>query len=109
VVLHTKAIKRIHTIVFVMVDDGLREIFLNSRPAQVLIQIQNLENPYNRKLSDHIETTDAHIVNTVNRLQKHGLIEKEKDGRKNNLTLTDKGKNWTEKIKKFYPETEVRE
>ena len=65
--------------------------FLKPKPVDALISIVSIPEPYTQQVSRDINTTYAHAVNVIKRLEEEGLIETRREGRKKVLKPTDKG------------------
>jgi DNA-binding MarR family transcriptional regulator len=77
--------------------DKLKGFFLNEKPVMALVTIRRQrEEVYGSIISKKIDTTYAHTVKILSRLEENGLIETEKKGRKKILTLTDKGETYAD-------------
>lgn len=77
----------------------MKDFFLKDKPVMALVTIRrNREDIYCSMISKKIDTTYAHTVKTVARLEDEGLVESEKQGRKNILELTDKGERYADKF-----------
>jgi len=57
---------------------------------------RNREDIYCSMISKKIDTTYAHTVKTVSRLEDEGLVESQKDGRKKILELTSEGEKYAD-------------
>lgn len=74
----------------------MKEFFLNEKPVMALVTIrQKRQDVYGSIISKEIDTTYAHTVKIVSRLEENGLIRTEKDGRKI-LNLTEEGKEYSD-------------
>ena len=70
----------------------MKEFFLKEKPVMALVTIRrNREDIYCSMISKKIDTTYAHTVKTISRLEDEGLVESRKDGRKKILELTSRG------------------
>ena len=70
----------------------MKEFFLKEKPVMALVTIRrNREDIYCSMISKKIDTTYAHTVKTISRLEDEGLVESRKDGRKKILELTGRG------------------
>jgi len=69
----------------------MEEVFLNEKPVKALIQIQAMSEAYSSVIGNEIETTYAHTVKIVGRLEDLGLIHTRRHGRKKFLDTTEKG------------------
>lgn len=75
----------------------MKEIFLNEKPVMTLVTIRkSREEIYGSIISRKIDTTYAHAVKIISQMEEEGLLESEKQGRKKILTLTDKGKRYSD-------------
>lgn len=70
----------------------MRDFFLKEKPVMALVTIRRArEEIYCSKISKEIDTTYAHTVKIVSRMEDEGLIESQKNGRKKILKLTSDG------------------
>lgn len=75
----------------------MSSIFLNEKPVMTLVTIRKSNKEiYGSIISREIDTTYAHTVKIVAQLEEEGLVESQKQGRKKILTLTDKGKKYSD-------------
>lgn len=82
-----------------MTTKNMREFFLNEKPVMALVTIKrNRDDVYCSIISRKIDTTYAHTVKIISRMEDSGLIESEKDGRKKILELTEKGDKYAKKF-----------
>ncbi|AOV95151.1 hypothetical protein AQV86_04485 [Nanohaloarchaea archaeon SG9] len=81
---------------------NLKKYFLNEKPAETLVMINKSDQEvFNSLISRKIDTTYSHTVEIVQTLEKEGLIETEKAGRKKVSTLTSKGRECAEALEDF--------
>jgi predicted transcriptional regulator len=95
----------------------MSELFLNEKPVRAMIVLrQSAEDMYSTKISQKIDTTYAHTVKIISRLEDKGLVRKEKQGRRKYISLTAEGERHAEKFQELLktidsefsvPETEV--
>lgn len=72
-------------------------MFLNEKPVMALATIRrHREDIYGSVVSREIDTTYAHTVKIISRLEEEGLVESEKKGRKKMLELTDEGRRYAD-------------
>jgi len=72
----------------------LEEMFLRKKPARLLVHIKRADpEAYASNLAKRIDCTYAHTVKLLQKMQDHGLVEFNKDGRVKYITLTDVGNN----------------
>jgi len=77
----------------------MKEFFLKEKPVMALVTIRrNREDIYCSMISKKIDTTYAHTVKTISRLEDEGLVESKKDGRKKILELTPEGEKFADKF-----------
>lgn len=75
----------------------MKDFFLKEKPVMALVTIRkNREDIYCSMISKKIDTTYAHTVKTVSRLEEEGLVESKKDGRKKILELTEDGEKFAD-------------
>lgn len=76
-----------------------REFFLNEKPVMALVTIRkNREDVYGSLISKKIDTTYAHTVKILSRMEELNLIRSEKEGRKKILKLTPKGEEYADQF-----------
>jgi len=79
----------------VMAD--LKSVFLNEKPVSVLTSTyRKPEPPFIGEVAKSIDTTYAHTVKITDKLEQKGFIERELDGRKKYIHLTDKGERYAQ-------------
>jgi len=67
-------------------------VFIKEKPALALLAIhKSYSEIYPSKVSKRIDSTYAHTVNIVSKMEENGILKSEKRGRKRILTLTDRG------------------
>lgn len=75
----------------------MRDFFLKEKPVMALVTIRRArEEIYCSKISKEIDTTYAHTVKIISRLEEEGLIQSKKEGRKKILKLTQNGKKFSD-------------
>lgn len=75
----------------------MQDIFLNEKPVMTLVVIRrNRDDVYCSVVSKNIDTTYAHTVKIISKLEEKGLIQSKKKGRKKFLKLTDKGEEYAD-------------
>lgn len=75
-------------------------LFLNEKPVRALISLrQSSEDMYCSKISQKIDTTYAHTIKIISRLEEKELIHTEKEGRRKYIRLTSKGEVHAEKFR----------
>jgi len=75
------------------------ELFFNQKPVNMLIAIHG-SSSYGLELSKKVDTPYAHTTEILGRLEDLGLIEGEDQGRKKIYTVTEKGREKAEALKK---------
>lgn len=77
----------------------MKELFLKEKPVEALTSIRKTrEDIYASAISRKIDTTYAHTVKIVSRLEEQDLIETDKQGRKKIITLTEKGEKFADSL-----------
>lgn len=77
-------------------------IFINEKPVKTLITLrQKHEEMYCSKISREIDTTYAHTVRILSRLEEEDLIKTRKKGRKKFIKLTAEGEKYAEKFQEL--------
>lgn len=77
----------------------LKDLFLNRKPVRALTVIRkSRDDIYSSIISKEIDTTYAHTVKIVSKMEDEGLVKSDKQGRKKILTLTDEGKDFADKF-----------
>lgn len=75
----------------------MKDIFLNEKPVMTLVVIRRQRDKvYCSVVSKRIDTTYAHTVKIISKLEDKGLIESKKKGRKKFLELTERGKDFAD-------------
>ena len=75
----------------------LQDFFLKQKPVMALVTIRRARDDiYCSMISKKIDTTYAHTVKTVSRMEEEGFVETRKDGRKKLLELTPKGEKFAD-------------
>lgn len=75
----------------------MRDFFLKEKPVMALVTIRReREDVYCSIISKKIDTTYAHTVKIISRMEEEGLVESQKKGRKKILELTPKGKRFSD-------------
>lgn len=78
-------------------ESKMKDIFLNEKPVMTLVTIRkSQEDIYSSVISRKIDTTYAHTVKIISQMEEEGLLQSEKQGRKKILTLTQKGKQYSD-------------
>jgi len=66
------------------------KLFLNEKPVKMLITISK-EPDYGSSIARKVDTTYAHTVQTLQKLEDQGLTKTKKEGRKKIHSLTEEG------------------
>jgi len=75
------------------ISDRIEEIFLNIKPCRALIAINNpMTESYASQISNKIDSTYAHTVKILKKLDEAGLIERNDQGRKMIAETTERGR-----------------
>lgn len=69
----------------------IEKIIKNEKTKILLCLYQSIGAKNMRQISKQVDGTYNHIVNMINEMQGHGLLEKNKKGREVLVTLTEKG------------------
>jgi len=73
--------------------------FFREKPAMMLINLKNSKNEvYASSLAKQVDCTYSHVVKILQNMKNSGLINIEKSGRLNILTLTKTGSEIAEKM-----------
>ena len=80
---------------------------VNERPCEVLMAVQDMDEPYSRDVAREVGSSYPHISNVVDMLKSNELVmEKSKQGRKQILGLTELGEEVTEAVETLYSSLE---
>lgn len=82
-------------------SETIKRLFLQDKPAEILISIANMNLPYASRILKEVDTTFAHAVKILSAMEELGIIETEKSGRIKNLKLTPHGEALAESLKNF--------
>jgi len=75
----------------------MKDMFLNEKPVMTLVTIRrSRKDIYGSVVSKEIDTTYAHAVKIISKMEDKGLVESHKDGRKKILSLTEEGKEYAD-------------
>ena len=83
-----------------MVDNKfIFNVFFREKPAMMLVNLKNAKGAiYASSLAKQIDCTYSHVVKILQEMEKHELINFDKQGRLKLLTLTKKGSDIAEHI-----------
>jgi len=92
-----------------MSQNELQELIIQDKPSEMLLTLKSYRRklfdkggkPYAQKLSTEADTTYAHTVKILNKLDEQGLIEYEKQGRKKCVELTEHGEKVAEAVEQL--------
>jgi DNA-binding MarR family transcriptional regulator len=85
----------------------MQDFFLKEKPVMALVTIRrSRDDIYCSKISKKIDTTYAHTVKVVSRMEDEGLVESKKDGRKKILELTSTGQEFADQFIEIIEEFE---
>ncbi len=72
--------------------DELKDLFLQDKPAGILVEIKRGRGEiYASVLSKEVDCTYSHAVKILKKFEKNDLVEFDKNGRKKLIELTDDG------------------
>lgn len=75
----------------------MKEFFLKEKPVMALVTIRrSREEIYCSMISKKIDTTYAHTVKVISRMEEDGLVRSKKKGRKKILELTPTGEKFAD-------------
>ncbi|MDP2750252.1 MAG: winged helix DNA-binding protein [Nanoarchaeota archaeon] len=75
------------------------DIFLREKPAMMLVELRNTKGEtYASSLAKKVDCTYSHVVKVLQEMEKHGLVNFNKQGRLKLLSLTKKGADVAEHI-----------
>ena len=80
-------------------------LFVKEKPTKALITIRRLKNDedaYAQNISRKINTTYAHTVKTMSKLEDMGFAESQRIGRKKVYRLTEEGKKKAELLDRIF-------
>lgn len=80
-------------------NKGIFNVFFREKPAMMLVELKNAKGEiYASSIAKTVDCTYSHVVKILQAMQKAGLINMERQGRLNLLTLTKSGQEVAEKI-----------
>jgi DNA-binding MarR family transcriptional regulator len=80
-----------------MALNNTADIFVKEKPVLALLAIQSTySDVYPSKISKRIDSTYAHTVNIISKMESNQLVESRKEGRKRILTLTNRGNEYAD-------------
>lgn len=68
---------------------NMKEFFLNEKPCSLIVSIRRRNEPYASELAKAIDTTYAHTVKVIQKMEDEGIVDSRKKGRKKFLSLTE--------------------
>ena len=91
-------------------NHAIMELLLNEKPAKILTTLRepNKDN-YGQAIAYKINSTYSHTLKLLKRLEKHGIVESDTDGRKKLYELTEEGTELAEAAEQLLAKTENRE
>lgn len=87
--------------------DEVQDLFLKEKPCRILLEIQKADSPYASQIRKRSDTTYAHTVKIISRMEDAGLVMGEKKSRKKILTLTEKGRELADSLEKLFDTVET--
>ena len=82
-----------------MVNNIIFNVFFREKPALMLVGLKNAKGEmYASSLAKQIDCTYSHVVKILQQMEKHELINFDKQGRLKLLTLTKKGEDIADNI-----------
>lgn len=83
-------------------DDQIEDLFVNEKPCLFLMAVNQGEEPIASDISERIDTTYAYTIRIRKKLESAGLVQRQKHGRRQLLSLTEEGKRATDAIGNLY-------
>ena len=74
------------------IDDSMREIDISRYQFDLLMQVAFEDGINQQTCAERMNVTKGNITQHIDRLERQGLIRREKEGRTNHLHLTEAGK-----------------
>ncbi len=75
------------------------DIFFREKPAMMLVELRNVKGEvYASSLAKKVDCTYSHVVKILQEMERHGLVNFNKQGRLKLLSLTKKGSELAEHI-----------
>ena len=74
------------------IDDSMREIDVSRYQFDLLMQVAFEDGINQQTCAERMNVTKGNITQHIDRLERQGLIRREKEGRTNHLHLTEAGK-----------------
>ena len=82
-----------------MVNNIIFNVFFREKPALMLVGLKNAKGEmYASSLAKQIDCTYSHVVKILQQMEKHELVNFDKQGRLKLLTLTKKGEDVADNI-----------
>lgn len=81
--------------------EDLQSFFINVKPVRILINLNSgFTDNYASALSSEVDATYSHTVRILHKMEEYDLVESEKNGRKKEVQLTEKGEDVAEGLSK---------
>lgn len=78
-------------------SNELQNFYLKEKPVMALVTIRRARDEiYCSMISKKIDTTYAHTVKTISKMEEDGFVKSKKNGRKKLLELTPKGREFAD-------------
>ena len=83
-------------------NEEIFHIFFREKPSAMLLTMLNSKNEtYASSVAKRVDCTYSHVVKILQEMEKHGLVNFQKQGRLKILTLTKKGQEVADHIEKI--------
>jgi len=83
-------------------NEQIFKVFFRAKPTLMLVRLLNSENEmYASSLAKQIDCTYSHVVKILQEMERHELVDFNKQGRLKLLTLTKKGQEVAEHMDKI--------
>lgn len=93
-----------------LMTEDVRTSFLNEKPVKALVSVRRTpQDSYPSLIAKNIDTTYAHAVKVINKLEDDGYITTQKMGRKKLVYLTEDGEAMAELFGKVLDRKAKRE
>ena len=82
-----------------------KEFFLKEKPVKALMVLDKSQETYCSEVSEKIDSTYAHTIKIISRMEELGLLETKKSGRKKLIQLSEEGEeqaNLFKQLMKYY-------
>lgn len=81
--------------------NNTKSLLIKEKPFKALLAIHRQDEPYVRGISQQTDSDELHMGEIIGKFEDAELVDKEKNGVKNILNLTDNGKELAQELERL--------